>query len=138
MKPRLNEPRTMRYGKVRGAQAVAVAALGEKVELGGDLCLLERLKVEERVLFVDRVVFGLEEKGWRGVGGRVDTVRQFVESRSVGEIAGVDDDGEIGAGVAFINGSPGSFVVGVIAGAAAEGATTWEARHAHAFGCDSP
>src|SRR5260370_6307665 len=102
MKQRLNEPRPMRYGKVHGAQAVAVAALGEKVELGGDLCLLERLKVEERVLFVDRVVFGLEEKGWRGVGGRVDTVRQFVESRSVGEIAGVDDDGEIGAGGDFI------------------------------------
>src|SRR5260370_24724206 len=48
MKPHLNEPRPMRYGKVRGAQAVAVAALREKGELGGGHCSPVRAQIDVR------------------------------------------------------------------------------------------
>ncbi len=44
-----------------------MAALGVEVEFGRDVCLLQGLEVDEGILFVDRVVFGLkDEAGWGG------------------------------------------------------------------------
>jgi hypothetical protein len=44
-----------------------VSSFGVDMEFGGDLELLERLKVDEDVFFVDGIVFGLEEEGGRSV-----------------------------------------------------------------------
>ena len=60
------------HGKViLGAQAVAVAAFGVEVELGGDVDGFESEEPGRRVFDVDAIVFCLDEERRRGVGGRV-------------------------------------------------------------------
>ena len=67
VEPCLDETRPVGYRKIGGAQAVAVATLRIEMEFGGDLCFFERLKVQERVLFVNGIVFGLKKEGRRSV-----------------------------------------------------------------------
>ena len=56
-------------GKLGGAEAEGVAALGVEMHLDGDAGVLEGDVVEERVVdAVDMVVFVLEEEGGWGVG----------------------------------------------------------------------
>ena len=78
-----------------------MAALGVDVEFGGDFGVLELLVVDEGVFYVDGVVFSLDDEGGRGVGGGVnfrvvDKARNLRTDRE-GEVAGVDDYGEVGA-----------------------------------------
>ena len=54
------------FGRAGGIEAEAVAAGGEHVELGGDVGVEEGAVVDEGVLAVGVVVFGLDEEGGRG------------------------------------------------------------------------
>ena len=74
-----------------------MAALGVDVEFGGDFGVLELLVVDEGVFYVDGVVFSLDDEGGRGVGGGVDFGVGGERLVSEGEVAGVDDYGEVGA-----------------------------------------
>ena len=125
-------------GEIRRTQAVAVATLGEDVQFCWDLCLLQCLKVEQRVFFVDGIVFGLEQKGGRRVGGGVDTTSKFAEGWRVGEVAGVDDEGEVGTGAGLVRGLAGAFEVGVVAKNYGEVSSGREAEDADAVGIDVP
>jgi len=89
------------FGHAGGVDAEAVASGGEHVEFGGDLGGGEGLIVDGSVAAVGLVVFGLEEEGRRGEGvGGVGGV-EGGEIGIEGEVGGVDDDGEVGAGVDF-------------------------------------
>jgi hypothetical protein len=131
-------------GRARRVYAEAVAAGGVHVELGGDALGGQRLEVNGGVLAVAAIVFGLDEEGGRGlvVGGVYG-----VELRVVGwddEVGGVDDDGEVGAGVDFgvgVGSGGGGFdvvVVGVGAHEDGEIASGGEADDADARGVDVP
>ncbi len=82
--------------KRRGTKAVAVASFGVDVKLGRNLELLEGLEVDQDILFVDRIVFGLKQKGGRGVGARIDAARKLSVRGRFDEIAGIDGDDEVG------------------------------------------
>src|SRR6185437_11670259 len=115
VKPGFGQSGPMSDRKVGGAEAVAVAALSKDMQLSRDLGLLQCLKVDERVLFVDGVVLGLKQESRRSVRGGVDALCELVEGGCVGEIAGVDDEGEVGASAGLICWFAGALVVGVIA-----------------------
>ena len=88
----------MLLGGVRRVHAEAVAAGGVVVELGGDVGVHEGAVVDEGVAAVAAIVFGLDEEGGGrelvgGVGGD-----ELGFSGRDGEVGGVDDDGEVGAG----------------------------------------
>ena len=74
-----------------------MAAVGIDVQLGRNFCVFQREKIDRRVFNVDGIVFGLNDEGWRSRCGGMD----FRVGRHVlfgeGEIAGIDDDGEVGA-----------------------------------------
>jgi hypothetical protein len=87
------------FGLVDGEDAEAVAAGGKDVELGWDLGVFESAEVDKGVFYVDGIVFGLEKEGRRRVLiGSEDGVELFAIGLG-GEIAGVDDEGEVGASV---------------------------------------
>ena len=125
-------------GKIGWTEAVAVTASSEDVEFGWNFGLLEGLEVDEGVFLVDGIVLRLEEEGGRGVGCGIDAVGEFVECRPIGKVAGIDDDGEVGAGVEFVDGLVGPFVVGVIAEGDDEMRPGGEAESAEAVGVDVP
>ena len=109
-----------------------------EVEFGWDVPLLERLKVEESVLLVEGIVFGLKKKGWRCVGAGVDASRQIIKSRAVGKIGGVEDDDEVGTCVDLIENIAGALVIGVIAEDDDKMSACREAQCADAFGIYAP
>jgi hypothetical protein len=77
-----------------------VASGGEDVELGGNLGVPEGAEVDEGVIYVGGiVVLGLEEEGRRRVLVGSEEGVEFFAVRLYGEIAGIDDEGEVGAGV---------------------------------------
>ena len=88
----------MSDGKAGGAKSVAVTALGEEMNLGGDFGVLQGLKVDESVLFVDGIVFGLQKEGWRGSGGGNGLRSDGHLIRPMDQVAWVEDEGEVGAG----------------------------------------
>ncbi len=90
-----------------------MASLGEDVEFGGDFEVFEGAEVDEDVFYVDGVVFGLQEEGGRGGCGGVDAFGEGVEGGGVGEVGGVDEDGEVGLGVGFVGGCSGTLEVSV-------------------------
>ncbi len=51
------------------------------MELGGNLELLERLRVEKDVFYVDRIVFGLKKEGGRGGCNGIDAAGELRQSR---------------------------------------------------------
>ena len=117
-----------------------MAAFGVEVEFRGDVDGFESEEPGDGVLYVDRVVFRLDEEGGRGVGGgaQVELVEEaFVR---VGEVAGVDDDGEIGAAGLAVGGVLGGVKALVVVGAEGGGemASCGEAENAYAFGVDVP
>jgi hypothetical protein len=124
--------------KIGRAEAVAVASLGKDVKLGRNLCLLQCLEVDQRVLFVDGVVFGLKQEGRRRVRGGVDAMGELVKGWSVREVAGVDDEGEVGAGAGLVRGLAGTLEVGVVAEDHSEMRAGGEAEDADAVGIDVP
>jgi hypothetical protein len=73
-----------------------VATFGVDVKLGGNLELLEGLEVDKDILFVDRIVFGLKQKGGRGTGARFNAARKLRVRGRFDEIAGIDGDDEVG------------------------------------------
>ena len=79
-----------------------MTSLGEDVELGGDLCCLQREEVRGGVFDVDGVVFGLEDEGGRGIGGNgeIGVVGEVLLGNC--DVAGVDDDGEVGAAALLV------------------------------------
>ncbi len=91
--------RPVLFGGVGWVHAEAMTAGGVIVELGGDVGVEEGTVIDEGVAAVAAIVFGLDEEGGRGelVGG-VGGV-EFLVFRRDGEVGGVDDDGEVGAGV---------------------------------------
>ena len=97
--------------EIGGAETVAVASLGEDVKFGGDFEFFEGAEVDEDVFYVDGIVFGLQEEGgWSG-GGWIDAVGEGVEGGGVGEVGGVDEDGEVGFGVGLVDGFGGTLEV---------------------------
>ena len=104
MQPYLCGLRPGGYWELGGAEAVAVAAFGVDVQLGGDFCFLELEEIDDGVFDMDRVVFGLDDEGGRGVGGGVDVGvgrEVFVGER---EIAGIDDEREVGTAAELVGG----------------------------------
>ena len=71
-------------GELGGAEAVAVAALREDVDFGGDFEFFEGAAVDEDVFNVDWIVLGHEEEGGRRGGGGVDAGGEGVEGGGVG------------------------------------------------------
>ena len=134
----------MLLGSTYGVHAEAVSAAGEVVEFGGDVGIHEGAVVDEGVLAVALVVFGLDEEGWRCelVGG-VDGIEGDLIGGN-GEVGGVDDDGEVGAGVDVgvdVGGGGGGFdvvVVGMGAEEDSEIAAGGEAHDTDAAGVDVP
>lgn len=125
------------------AEAVAVAACGEDVELGGDLRLFESAEVDDDVLGVDGVVFGLEEKGGRCGGSWLECWVEGIEGWGSGEVAGVDDEGEVGGGIGggvpqWICGCAGAGVVGVRGESYGEMGAGGEAEDADAVAVEMP
>jgi hypothetical protein len=92
------EPGPVFFGGVGRVHAEAVAAGCVVVEVGGDVGVHEGGVIDEGVLAVAAVVLCLDEEGGGSelVGG-VDGVELGVIGRD-GEVGGVDDDGEVGAG----------------------------------------
>ena len=134
----------MLLGGVGRVHAEAVAAGGEVVELGGDVGVHEGAVVDEGVFAVAAIVFGLDEEGRGGefVGG-VGGVELGVVGWG-GEVGGVDEDGEVGAGgdfgVGVGGGGSGFYVVVVGVGAEEDGevGTGGEAHDADVRGVDVP
>ena len=124
-------------GEIGWAQAEAVSALGEEVELGGDLCVLERLKVDERVFYVGGVVvLGLDEEG--GWELRCWGERRAHFAVGAAEPAGVNDHLEVGAGVDGGWGNVTALEVGVGAEDGGEVGSGGKADDADAVGIDVP
>ena len=128
MKPGGGEIRPVGDGEFGRPQAIAVTALGEDVQLGLDLEFFESLEVDEDVLHVDGIVLGLEEKGRRRRGGRIDARIEGVERGTRGEVAGIDDEGESGLGVDVRGRYVGTDKVGVIGEDGREVGSGGEAR----------
>lgn len=138
MEPGFGQRGPVGDGEICRTQAVAVAALGEDVQLGWNLCLLQCLEVDQGVLFVDGIVFGLEqERGWCVRGG-IDAAGQLVERWCIGQIAGIDDEREVGAGTGLVGRLAGAFIVGVIAEDGGEVGSGGEAEDADAVRVDVP
>lgn len=57
----------MSYGQSGRTEAVAVTAVGKDVEFGRDVGGFELQEPSGGVFNVDGIVFGLQEKGWRGL-----------------------------------------------------------------------
>ncbi len=81
-----------------------MAAFGVDVELRGNLRFLELQEIDCSVFDVDWVVFGLHDEGGRGVGGGIDVGVGCVVFVGDGEVAGIDDDGEVGAATELVGG----------------------------------
>ena len=81
-----------------------MAAFGVDVQFGRDFRVFKREKIDSRVFDVDGIVFGLNDERWRSFFGRMN----FRIGRHVlfgdGEIAGIDDDGEVGAAAQSVGG----------------------------------
>lgn len=117
-----------------------MAAFSVDVELGGNLGLLEGEEPGGGVLDVDGVVFGLDKDGGRSaaVGMKVQIVEEAV--LGVGEVAGIDDHGEVRAAALLIGGVDGvveAFLV-VSADGGGEVTSCGEAEDADALGVDVP
>src|SRR5947209_1962201 len=84
-----------------------MAAISVDVKFGWDFGVFQRDEVDRGVFDVDGIVFGLNDEGWRSLFGRMD----FGGGRKVllrdGEIAGIDDDGEVGAAAHAVGGVDG-------------------------------
>jgi len=92
------------------------------MKLGRDVGIQEGAVVDEGISAVAAIVFGLDKEGGGGeLVGRVDGVELRVVRRD-GEVGGVDDDGEVGAGaeVRVDIGGSGSGGDVVVAGMGAE------------------
>ncbi len=129
------------YGEIGdAAEAVAVAALGVEVELRGDVDGLEREEVCGGVFYVDCVVFGLNDDCGRGLGVGMDV--ELVEEGvfGVGEIAGIDDYGEVGTAAELVGSVDGGVEALIVVSAEGgdEVASGGEAEDAYAFGVDVP
>ena len=122
------------------AEAVAVAAFGVEVEFGGDFGLFEGEEIGGGVFYVDWVVFCLNDEGGRGLGGGMDVELVEVAVFGVGEVAGVDDDGEVGAAGLLVGGVDGGVEPFVVVGAEGDGevGSGGEAEDADAVGIDLP
>src|ERR1700683_1002779 len=65
-------------GLRRWAEAEGVAAVGKDMQFGGDAGFFEGDEIDEGIVdAVDRVIFGLEDEGWRRVAGGVDIWIEF-------------------------------------------------------------
>ena len=73
-----------------------MAAFGVDVEFGRDLGVFQFEKIKSSVFDVDRIVFSVDDEGRRGVGSDVDfgIGREILIGES--EIAGINNDGEVG------------------------------------------
>ena len=124
--------------------AEAVAASGVVVKLGGDVGVHEGGVIDEGVPAVGAIVLCLDEEGGGGelVGG-VDGVELGVVGGN-GEVGGIDDDGEVGAGadvgVGVGRGGGGGNVIVVGMGAEEDGevGAGGEAHDADVGGVDVP
>ncbi len=81
-----------------------MAAFGVDVQLGRNFRVFQREEIDGGVFDVDGIVFGLNDERWRSFFGGMD----FGVGRHVlfgdGEIAGIDDDGEVGAAAYVVGG----------------------------------
>ncbi len=131
-------------GRVGRVHAEAVASRGVVVELGGDVGIEEGAVIDEGIAAVATIVFGLDEEGGgRELVGGVDGVQLFVVGRN-GEVGGIDDDGEVGAGgeggVDVGGGGRGGDMVVVGMGAEEDGeiGAGGEAHHTDVGGVEVP
>src|SRR5215472_1278282 len=140
VKPGLDKRRPVRHRKIGRPKAVAVASFRVEVKFGRDLCLLERLKIEQRVFYVNRVVLGLQDKGRRSVRGWVDATRELLKGRSIREITGVYDDDKVGTGAdgTLAGRLIGALVFRMVAEHDGEVASGGETEHADAVRIDAP
>jgi len=138
------EARPVFFGGVGRVHAEAVAAGGVEVELGGDVGVEKSAVIDKSIASVGAIVFCLDEEGGGSelVGG-VDGVELGVGGRD-GEVGGVDDDGEVGAGAdARVNVGRGGgggdvVVVGMSAEEGGEVGAGGEAHHADVGGIEMP
>ena len=97
VKPGFHEFRPVGDRLIRRAKAPGVAAFCVEMQFGGDFGVFQREEINGGVFNVDRIVFGLNDEGWRSFFVGMD----FGVGRHVlfgdGEVTGVNDDGEIGA-----------------------------------------
>jgi hypothetical protein len=124
--------------------AEAVAAGGVVVEVGGDVGVHEGGVIDEGVLAVGAIVLCLDEEGGGGeLVGSVGGVELGVVGGN-GEVGGIDDDGEVGAGadvgVGVGDGGSGGDMVVVGMGAEEDGkvGAGGEAHDADVGGVDMP
>jgi len=103
VQPGLYQVRPGGDGQLSAAEAVAVAALGVDVQLGRDLGVLQGQKVNGSVFDVHRVVFGLKNEGGRSLVGGMDFGIGCEALFGDGEVAGIDDDGEIGPAAYWVS-----------------------------------
>jgi len=124
--------------KLGRTQAIAMAAFRVEVQFGGNLRLLQSLKVEEGILFVDRIILCLKQKSrWR-VGGRADAFGELTERGSVGEISRVDNDGKIWTCVQLVRRLARTLVVGMVAEDDSKVRSSGEAQDTDALRIDLP
>ncbi len=127
-------------GELGAAETVAVAAFGVDVEFGGNFGVFESEEVDGGVFDVDGIVFGLKDEGRRSVGGdgKIGIEGEVVVFE--GEIAGIDDDGEIGAAALGIRGVYGIVEAFVEMGAESGGevGSSGKAEDADAVGIEVP
>ena len=84
-----------------------MAALGVDVEFGGDFGVFQGEEVDGGVFHVDRIVFGLDDEGGRGLLGGADIGVGGEILFGEGEVAGIDDYGEVWAATEFVGGVEG-------------------------------
>jgi len=122
------------FGGVGRVHAKAVAASGVIVELGGDVGVHQGGVIDEGVPAVAAIVFGLDEEGGgRELVGGVGGV-EFLVFRRDGQVGGIDDDGEVGAGVEVgvdVGGSGGGGDVVVVGMGAEEDGEVGAGGEAH-------
>jgi len=99
--------------EIRKAESPTVSTVRVDMKLGGDLGVLEREEVDSGVFDVDGIVFGLNDEGGRSFlcGMDISVGREVLFGE--GEVAGVDDDGEVGA-AAFVVGGIDDWVEALI------------------------
>ena len=107
VQPSFYELGPVRYGLIRGTKAPSVAAVGVDMKFGGNFGVFESEKIDGGGFDVHGIVFGLNDEGWRSFFSGMD----FGVGRHVlfgdGEIAGINDDGEIGPATDAVSGVDG-------------------------------
>ena len=103
LQPGLYQARPGGDWKPIAPESVAMAAFGVEVHFGWDLGVFQRQKVDGGVFDMHGIVFGLENKRRRSLGGDVDLGIGREVLLCQGEVAGIDDRGEVGPATELVS-----------------------------------